>query len=105
VDSLGFQILTRQQQGPSKPNHSMSRTRAWPASAISIVRRKRVKITDDNTLEDINGCILCLESDVRDPNPEFPVAPRIDELVQRIEDKLRKTRTESATTGSRRRSN
>jgi hypothetical protein len=47
-----------------------------------------MRITDDNTLEDIQGLILCLEWDVKKQKPEFPVAPRFEELVARIDQKL-----------------
>lgn len=45
-------------------------------------------ITDDNTLEDIQGLILCLQSDAKQEKPEYPVAPRFRELVVRIDQKL-----------------
>jgi hypothetical protein len=47
-----------------------------------------MRITDDNTLEDIQGLLLCLEWDVKKEKPEFPVAPRFKELIARIEEKL-----------------
>jgi hypothetical protein len=53
-----------------------------------------MRITDDNTLEDIQGVILCLQADVGEQKPEFPVAPRFQELLTRINDKL--TRNKNA---------
>ena len=47
-------------------------------------------IDDDNTLEDIEGHILCLQCDVKEKAPEFPVAPRFTELLARIEDKIKR---------------
>ena len=47
-------------------------------------------IKDDNTLEDIQGTIWCLQSDVEKEAPEFPVAPQFRQLFARIDDKLRR---------------
>ena len=49
-------------------------------------------ITDDNTLSDIEGVIACLQADLEDKSPEFPLAPRFDELLERIELKLSKNK-------------
>jgi len=53
-----------------------------------------MRITDDNTLEDIQGVILCLQSDVKKETPQFPVAPRFRELIARIEDKLSRNKSQ-----------
>ena len=45
-------------------------------------------ISDDNTLEDIQGTIFCLQTDVRKEAPEFPVGPRFKKLLARIDDKI-----------------
>src|SRR4051812_1250065 len=45
-------------------------------------------ITDDNTLEDIAGVIWRLQADLDTQTPEFPLAPRFDKLLERIELKL-----------------
>src|SRR5438445_11964062 len=45
-------------------------------------------ISDDNTLEDIQGTIFCLQTDVEKETPEFPVRPRFKKLLARIDDKL-----------------
>jgi hypothetical protein len=52
-------------------------------------------ITDDNTLEDIGGVIWCLQGDLETEAPEFPLAPRFDELLERIELKLTKNKNET----------
>jgi hypothetical protein len=49
-------------------------------------------IRDDNSLDDIEGVILCLQADLDTEAPEFPVAPRFDELLERIELKLSKNK-------------
>jgi hypothetical protein len=49
-------------------------------------------INDKNTLFDIHGVILCLQADLYEANPEFPVMPAFEELVERIEDKLKRNR-------------
>jgi hypothetical protein len=54
-----------------------------------------MRITDDNTLEDIQGAILCLQWDVEKEEPEFPVAPRFRELIARIEDKLARNKNKA----------
>jgi hypothetical protein len=51
-----------------------------------------MRIADDNTLEDIQGVILCLQFDVEKRAPQFPVAPRFRELIARLEDKLRRNK-------------
>ena len=51
-----------------------------------------MRITDDNTLDDIQGMILCLQWDVEKREPQFPVAPRFRELIARLEDKLSRNR-------------
>jgi hypothetical protein len=43
---------------------------------------------DENTLEDIHGLILTLSADVSTEKPEFPILPRMEKLVARIEEKL-----------------
>ena len=45
-------------------------------------------ISDDNTLEDIQGAIFCLQTDVNKEAPEFPVGPEFKKLLARIDDKL-----------------
>src|SRR5690242_5907749 len=45
-------------------------------------------ISDDNTLEDIQGTIFCLQTDVEKEAPEFPVGPRFKKLLARIDDQL-----------------
>lgn len=47
-----------------------------------------MRITDDNTLEDIQGLILCLEWDVKKQKPGLPIAARFEELIARVEEKL-----------------
>lgn len=49
-------------------------------------------ITDDNTLEDIGGVIWCLQEDLAAEPPEFPLAPRFGDLIERIELKLSKNK-------------
>lgn len=49
-------------------------------------------ITDDNTLEDMGGVIWCLQADLEDEAPEFPLAPRFEKLLERIELKLSKNK-------------
>ena len=48
--------------------------------------------SDDNTLQDVEGVILCLQSDMATEAPEFPVAPRFRELAARIEDRLNRNK-------------
>ena len=48
-------------------------------------------IKDDNTLEDIQGAIYCLQSDVHKDVPEFSVGAQFTELIERIEDRLART--------------
>ena len=43
---------------------------------------------DDNTLEDIHGLVLTILADVHVEKPEFPVRPRLVEVIARIEQKL-----------------
>ena len=52
-------------------------------------------ITDDNTLGDIEGVIGCLQADLVDESPEFPLAPRFHELLERIELKLSKNKNKT----------
>src|SRR5260221_6760299 len=47
-------------------------------------------MNDDNTLEDIQGTILCLQSDVEKEAPEFPVAAQFRKLFARLDDKLQR---------------
>lgn len=47
-------------------------------------------MNDDNTLEDIQGAILCLQWDVEKEAPEFPVAPQFRKLFARLDDKLQR---------------
>ncbi len=49
-------------------------------------------IRDDNTLEDLHGVILALSVDLGVKKPEFPIAPRFDEVIERIEAKLSRNR-------------
>jgi hypothetical protein len=46
-------------------------------------------INDDNTLEYVTGVIACLQADLDERTPEFPLEPGFDELLQRIDLKLR----------------
>ena len=46
-------------------------------------------IRDSNTLSDIHGVILSAQMDLDSEDPEFPVSDQIEELVERIEDKIR----------------
>lgn len=52
----------------------------------------RMHINDENTLSDIEGVILCLQADLEVEEPEFPIRPRFEELLARIDLKLRKNR-------------
>ena len=47
-----------------------------------------MEIKGHNTLEDILECIHCLEIDINEDAPEFPISPQFDELIARIEQKL-----------------
>ena len=51
-------------------------------------------ITDENTLGDIEGVIACLQADLEDKAPEFPLAPRFEKLFERIELKLSKSKNQ-----------
>ena len=43
---------------------------------------------DENTLGDIFGLVVTLDADLDVESPEFPMRPRLDELITRVEDKL-----------------
>jgi hypothetical protein len=47
-------------------------------------------MNDDNTMEDIQGTILCLQSGVEEEVPKFPVAPQFQKLFARLDDKLQR---------------
>ena len=47
-------------------------------------------MNDDNTLEDIQGTILCLQWDIEKEAPEFPVVPQFRKLFARLDDKLQR---------------
>ena len=49
-------------------------------------------INDDNTIEDIQGVIYCLQIDIHDDDPEFSVDMQFSDLIERIEDKLARNR-------------
>jgi hypothetical protein len=51
-----------------------------------------MNLNDDNTLEDIQGAIACLEADLEDSEPEFPIRPRLEELLVRIDAKLQRNK-------------
>jgi hypothetical protein len=50
-------------------------------------------INDNNTIEDIQGAIYCLQSDIHEDDPEFPVIAQFATLIERIEDKLARNRS------------
>jgi hypothetical protein len=80
----------------SLPRHtscfSLRSARSAPRPVVSDRRTlgKEMIIRDDNTLEDIHGLILTLSADVSTEKPEFPIRPRMEELVTRIEEKLKR---------------
>jgi hypothetical protein len=47
-------------------------------------------IKDDNTLEDILGAIYSAQMDLASPEPEFSPKEQIEDIIERIEDKLRR---------------
>lgn len=51
-------------------------------------------INDDNTIEDIQGVIHCLQNDIHEDDPEFPVDTQFSDLIERIEDKLARNRNQ-----------
>ena len=51
-------------------------------------------LNDDNTIGDIQGVIYCLQTDIHDDDPEFSVADQFSDLIERIEDKLSRSRNE-----------
>lgn len=49
-------------------------------------------MNDNNSIEDIQGAIYCLQTDIQVDAPEFPVDEQFLDLIERIEAKLARTR-------------
>lgn len=52
-------------------------------------------INDENTIEDIQGAIYCLQIDIFEEEPEFSVEMQFADLIERIEDKLARNRNKT----------
>jgi hypothetical protein len=62
------------------------------AGPVELGEPRETMINDDNTLEDIAGAIWSLQGDLCETHPDFPLPPQFDQIIERIELKLSRTR-------------